>query len=395
MPPHLCFLSLNALPYLLAHSDGFVGGAENQEVRIARGLAARGWKITFLTLDHGQGAVARAGEIAVRALFRPRAGVPLLRFLAPRLTSVRQALRATPADLYLTRTASIWSAVIARHARAVGAASILALSHDREAALELRGVLNARDRWLFRRGLHQVDQVIAQTDSQARILRERTGLEALVIPNGIDPGPRPEWRWRSGARRAPLRVLWVGTLRPWKRPEIFVDLAAALPRVEFAMVGGADPAHPGVAEWVRARAEALPNLRFWGSVAPARMPGYYARADLLVSTSRAEGFANTFLEAWAQGIGVVSLGPDPQGAISRGGGGILVDSPAELRRAVETVAARPEWGLELGKRGRELVEQEFSATALVDRYERLCRRLIGLPRSKRRVVSGSVAFQES
>lgn len=378
LPGRLCFLSLNALSYLEHDVTDFVGGAEAQEVRIARALAQRGWQVTFLTEDHGQGDQVLEDGIRVRATFAPRAGIPILRFVSPRLRSVWRALAATPADVYLTRTASIWSLVIAAHARARGGASVLALSHDREARLELRGMLNFRDRWLFRRGLRRVDQVIAQTDEQARLLREKTGREALVVPNGIDPIPGP--RRALGRRgRGRARGLWVGTLRPWKRPELFAELVANTPEVDFWMVGGPDPHHPAVSRRLMARAKKLPNLRMLGQVPPRRMGKCFDDVDFLVSTSAAEGFANTFLEAWAHGLPVVSMGPDPQAAISNAGAGLLVADLPGLRRTVQALAADDALCVELGQRGRQLVEREFSTQVLVDRYDRICRRLAGSP----------------
>ncbi len=372
----LCFLSLNALPYLCDAGPQFVGGAETQEVRIAEGLARRGWQVIFLTEDHGQGArVEGRSSIAVRATFSPSAGLPIVRFVWPRWRSVRQALRDAPADLYLTRTASIWSSVIARHARRRGAASLLALSHDREATGHLRGFLNVRDRWLYRRGLRQVDQIVTQTEAQAELLRDSTGLDSIVVSNGIEPDTGV--RRPRAIRNERPRALWAGTLRPWKRPELILDLAASLPDVDFSLAGGADPRFPGLLNWLADRAKELPNLEVLGQVAPKRMAEIFDEADLLVCTSRSEGFANTFLEAWVRGIPVVSMGPDPRRAIAEGGAGLLAHDPRALREAVGALTSDSALAAEIGARARRQVIQHFSAAALVDRYERICRRLIG------------------
>ena len=344
-------------------------------MRIAKGLAARGWKVSFLTEDHGQEELTRASPIEIRATYPPSAGLPIARFIWPRLLSVRRALRATPADVYLTRTASIWSAVIAAHARAVGAASVLALSHDREATLQLRGILNARDRWLFKRGLHRVDRIIAQTESQSELLRKSTGLDSIIVPNGIDPaqGRRRPRRRQSGR----VRVLWVGTLRPWKRPELFVELAASLPEIDFTLIGGSDPRRPGLPEWVNARAAGLPNLEVLGYVKPERIGRFFDLADIFVSTSRAEGFPNTFLEAWVRGVAVISMGSDPQRAISRRGAGVIARDARELRAAVSRLAFDSELALEMERSSRKIVGDEFSTRSLLDRYERICLCLMG------------------
>jgi len=50
----VCFLSLSAYPILSKANLGFVGGAELQQVFIAKELQSRGYEVSFVTYDHGQ-----------------------------------------------------------------------------------------------------------------------------------------------------------------------------------------------------------------------------------------------------------------------------------------------------------------------------------------------------
>ena len=47
--PKICFVSLNSYPLLKDMDLGYVGGAEIQQVEIARELKKRGYKISFIT----------------------------------------------------------------------------------------------------------------------------------------------------------------------------------------------------------------------------------------------------------------------------------------------------------------------------------------------------------
>ena len=53
--PSVCFVSMPIYP-LLADSEAsrFCGGAELQQLLIGRELAARGYPVSYVTLDHGQ-----------------------------------------------------------------------------------------------------------------------------------------------------------------------------------------------------------------------------------------------------------------------------------------------------------------------------------------------------
>jgi glycosyltransferase involved in cell wall biosynthesis len=49
---------------------------------------------------------------------------------------------------------------------------------------------------------------------------------------------------------------------------------------------------------------------------------YYRHATLLVNTSDAEGFPNSFLQAGKYGVPIVSLNADPDGMLSEYGAGV-------------------------------------------------------------------------
>jgi hypothetical protein len=102
----------------------------------------------------------------------------------------------------------------------------------------------------------------------------------------------------------------VGTIKPIKAPELFVDLARRRPSLRFRMVGGAatsGPADKAYYERIRALASAVPNLEFVGHVPFRDVGRHFDGASLFVSTATAEGFPNTFLQAWIRGVPTASF----------------------------------------------------------------------------------------
>lgn len=104
----------------------------------------------------------------------------------------------------------------------------------------------------------------------------------IVAHNGYDPSrlePRltPEQaREKLGFPASQKTVVYTGRVDDSKGLEVLIDAAERMPEVGFMLVGAR-----GESE-VRTRAEALPNVRVIGWLAPSELPVYLHAADVLV-----------------------------------------------------------------------------------------------------------------
>src|SRR5438552_18379571 len=129
--PHICFVAPNTWPVFSRDPDnGFIGGAEVQQSILSRALAGAGYRVSMICLDFGQPQRVLLDGVTVYKAHRPDAGMPVLRFVHPRMTAMCRALRALDADVYYHRCAGMLTAVVAEFCRRYGQRSIYASAAD-------------------------------------------------------------------------------------------------------------------------------------------------------------------------------------------------------------------------------------------------------------------------
>jgi glycosyltransferase involved in cell wall biosynthesis len=336
--PRVCFVAPTTWP-LLARSASIpvLGGAELQQALVAKTLARRGYDVSMISMDYGQPDGCERDGIRIHNMHAPDAGVPVVRFVHPRLTSLWRALKRADADVYYQRTAAAQTGFLAAFCRLHRRRSIHAGASDVDFMPGRQDIAFARDRWLYEYGLRNVDAVFAQNPSQVENLRKHYGRDAVLVPNCYEAPP--------GAKADPRGyVLWVARLRAQKRPELLIEMARRMPRHRFVIVGGPDQGARGQAyeQGIRAAAAAVPNVEVTGFVPFERADRLFDGARVVVNTSTYEGFPNTFLQAWARGVptvGFVDTGSRAAGEPVYEVAADLDHACASVRRLMEDAAA--------------------------------------------------------
>jgi glycosyltransferase involved in cell wall biosynthesis len=303
-PPSICFVAPFAWPVLAGIAElKIVGGAEVQQSILARALAEAGFDVSMVCNDFGQADGVRVHGVTVYKSHRLDQGIPVVRFLHPRLSTTWSALRRANADIYYTRSSSMLTGIVAAFCRRHGRKSVYAAASDVDFVPEKQPLRFRRDRWMYEYGLRHADAIIVQNAFQQETCLENYGRRTIVIPSAYAPPP-------GAAADESGSVLWTGTVRDYKQPELLLEIARRLPQHRFVMVGGAGGTRPQDVryfEGVKREAVRLRNVEFSGFVPYAGVEAYFNRARVFVNTSRYEGFPNTFLQAWARGVPTVSF----------------------------------------------------------------------------------------
>lgn len=317
------------------HWEAQMGGAQYQARCLVEALVGRADFETFYLAHVVPQRLERDGYRIVRfGPANPRRRAPML---AQLVYLYRELQRLKPQVVY-QRCLMPYTGVCALYCARHGARLVFHIASD-EDVRRPKGLhwWNPRRsfRWLLRRiaeyGLRRADRIVAQTRDQADVLKAEYGLDVTAVIPNFHPVPDEPVSRAEGAQER-LRVVWVANFKPIKNPEVFVGLAEAFAHrddVRFVMIGrgGDESRYAQLHERIRS----APNLEYKGELPLEEVNREIAASDLLVNTSTAEGFPNTFIQAWLRGVPVLSLNVNPDGCLTEAGAGVLAGSPERLR----------------------------------------------------------------
>ncbi len=324
----LCFIGLDNYPVLNpAWGSEYFGGESVQQTLLARAFHELGYDVSMIVKDHGQPDGEVLDGIRVLKTYADHDGLPVVRFLHPRMTSIWKAFAQADADIYYQSCAGMMTGLIARYCEKHDRKLIFRVAHDTDCIPGEEIIRFSRDRWLYRYGLRRAHFISAQGVHQQKLLKDNHGLASTVTNMSVEV-PSLENRPDKD-----IDVLWVNNLRQFKRPDLAIELAKKLPGKRMVMIGGPVPGKEAYFEEMRAAAAEVPNLEFLGAVPYAEVNDYFHATRVFVNTSDSEGFPNSFLQAWVRGVPVVSFF-DPDNLIDQRGLGASPRDLDEMQGAV-------------------------------------------------------------
>ncbi|MFA7512598.1 MAG: glycosyltransferase family 4 protein [Mycolicibacterium vanbaalenii] len=192
-------------------------------------------------------------------------------------------------------------------------------------------------RWLERYVLPKsVDAVVFNKAGAERL--SAISHSVRFSPNWFDPAeffpPEKESAMKS-------RIIWPCRIEPQKNPELAIDVMSALPERYTLTVAGSGALEPAMRRRA-ADSPAASRIRFVGAIPKSEMGSVMRKHDMLLMTSRFEGFPYAVVEGLASGLPVVTTpGGEPNGLVQNGVNGARVtdDRPELFVSAVELAAS--------------------------------------------------------
>ncbi|MCC6019512.1 MAG: glycosyltransferase family 4 protein [Candidatus Verstraetearchaeota archaeon] len=361
----ICFLSLNSYPILTNKNLGYAGGAEVEQVSLARELATHGYDIYFVTYHHGVNKIEYVNGIKIIKTYERDKADKMS--VLQKYKLILSALKKANADIYFHESGATGVLPLfcginrKKYVHRIASDAIVlskSLSGTYSFSQKIADVLEIR----------RANSVIAQSNFQKTILKERFKVESVVIKNGL-PLPKDNYK-----KHDPPIVLWVGSISTVKQPHLFVKLAKFLPHVNFEMIGG--KGDPQLYEEIEAVSKKIPNLKFYGFIPFYKIDEYFRKASIFVNTSRIEGFPNTFIQAWAHRVPVVSLIVDPDGIIQNEKLGFRSGTFKQLISDVTTLLNDEKLRKTMGENARKYVEREHDIKKTVKMYIKVFNQLL-------------------
>lgn len=226
--------------------------------------------------------------------------------------------------------------------------------------------------------IHAWEQTILRSDflfsnssSVRTSLEKEYGRESEVVATGVDTKFfTPAWD-RPANRR--VRVLFVGSLRPFKGPQLMLRAALRFPIADFVIAGDGMMAAELEDE---VREKKIANVSFAGRLVHSRLLPQYQQADIFLFPSKWEGSPKVILEAAACGLPVIARKDYLPETVVNGETGLLGGSDDELLEQLGRLLANSGLRRAMGRASRALSER-FDWDPITRRWEEVFVRVAG------------------
>ena len=273
-----------------------LGGVENHVQQISERLADRGHNVTVVTADERRGGEHRTQQngVVVRRYrgFAPKGAM----HLAPRIAAVVQR-----SDAEIIHAHNYHSFPLLFAALGAGDRRFVVTTHYHGGSTSsTRDRLLSMYRPIGRWAVQRADNVIAVSEWERDQLETDFGVEATVIPNGIEINRFAEAT--AVGRKRPY-LLTVGRLEEYKGVQHVIRAMTELPEYDLLIAGSG--AYRERLEHIAREEAVTAQVEFLGYVTDEKLPGLYAGAELYVTMSEFESYGMTVNEALAAGTPAV------------------------------------------------------------------------------------------
>lgn len=374
MNKRICFVCDS----FISDSQAIITGPMVQTYLLGKELLKRNWEVHFIAYTkQNKNEVHEDYEGLSVHWIQQKKFFPLLNYF-----KILKQLQNVAASFYYQRGRDILTGITARYCKRENAQFIWAsagetgvergkyvaqLQRKRRSFLKkiLLGIEAKINDWICEYGIEKADRIIVQTVYQGEQLRKNFGKDSVVIKSG-HPVPK------TIGRTMPFKILWISSIKPIKRPELFLQLAEMCRDLdcEFWMAG--QIVDKNYHEMIEKYSRNLSRFQFLGAIPFEKSQDIIGHAHVLVNTTvdGYEGLPNAFVQAWLAGTVTVSLCCNPDAAITTQKLGFVVDSLPEIRDMFRRWMTNPEDWRERSNNAMRYAANEFGMEIITTQIEK-------------------------
>lgn len=315
-----------------AHWEQAMGGAELQISYLAKTLRKHNIEVHFIFEDKGK-IISNADALYLHPLKKIR----IRKYFGQRWflykKEIFKLLNIIKPDVIYTRFYSSWSGFAALYSKANSVKHIWAVAHDNDLIQKpslkfIRRPFDAIEYFYLNRVFTNSEIITQNTFQELNLFgkHQRQGVKILQMTPLVNENMLIK-------TNSDINVVWVANLKPIKHPQKFIQLVESCSKIEkikFRMVGRMGNSYLPLINNVKNK-----NFKYLGELPNEEVNEILCKAHLLISTSDAEGFSNTFVQAWMRKVIVLSMNSNPDNIITEQGIGFVCPTLEELKVKIE------------------------------------------------------------
>jgi glycosyltransferase involved in cell wall biosynthesis len=316
-------------------------GLPNAQMGNAREIACRldpdKFHVTMFLAGEPDKRLARRPNTRLVRLPARRQTVKILRELVWGDDEIVFYLKSSPASLAYMRLRRAWND-----------GKVVSGTMESQSDLRNEPTIKANAIRMWEQTILKCDHLFSNSRSVQTGLKREYGIDSDIVPTGVDTNYfTPDYHRQPNARP---RVLFVGSLRPFKQPQLLLEAASRFPQADFRIAGDG-PLAPELKD--RAKREHLSNLMLLGPLTAPQLREEYRAADIFLFPSTWEGSPKVILEAAASGLPVVARNTYSPETVVQGVTGYQAASDSKIFSFVDALLSSHELRAKLGRNGRQ------------------------------------------
>jgi len=313
---NVCFIVPDAYAAAANLHGAHIGGAETQQFHFAEALRSAGYNVTFIVakpdmysdIDDSQTLPAW-----VKVAYSLRNYSSKFGFFKDSI-NLFLSMKTAKANIYIQRCSFHDAPRVWLFSKLLKSKFIFWIGSDFNIDLEYQAsALSRLRRMTYKYSIKRASAIICQTVKQQNMLLANFGLRSFLVRNMVGI-PTKQTKFSSTTNR--LTAIWGGRINKNKRPDLLISLAQQTTNWEFIFVAIKDRCREEQYDTFVAKVSELSNAKVIPSLSHNEYLKLTSQADLVLNTSLVEGFPNTLLEAFAQSVPALTIGIDPDNALS-------------------------------------------------------------------------------